>query len=217
MSNRKQHLATEIPAREQIAAWLIAYKADLTSWQLEQIQHYIQLLLDWNRAISLTAITEPAEIVARHFGESLFAASFLPLKDSRLADVGAGAGFPGLALKIAVPEIRLTLFESNSKKCAFLKEIIHRLDLKEAEVRRQRYETCQESSSYDFICARALGNYQILLPWARQMLRKTGNLALWLGTDDSVRMSRQKEFAWGAPVPIPESRRRVILLGRPVI
>ncbi len=102
--------------------------------QIVQISEYVQLLLKWNKSISLTSIVDPAEVVARHFGESMYAAKLLPVENCRLADVGTGAGFPGLALKIASPGIRLTLIESNKKKCAFLAEVVRTLEFTEVEI-----------------------------------------------------------------------------------
>src|SRR5271167_1724775 len=95
-----------------------------------QLEAYLDLLLRWNARINLTAVRDPEQIVTRHFGESLFAArilrddgAFTPLPVS-LADVGSGAGFPGIPIKLFVPEIHLTLIESQNKKATFLKEAI---------------------------------------------------------------------------------------------
>jgi 16S rRNA (guanine527-N7)-methyltransferase len=215
--NVGQTAKAAVPSIEQISLMLAPFKSDLSQVQLKQIQQYSEMLLHWNRTISLTAVTDPAEIIARHFGESLFAASFLDIGSSRLADVGTGAGFPGLALKIVFPEANIKLFEANLKKCAFLTEVVQRLGLANIEVRRARYEESgekAEAGGFDFICARALGEYKMLLSWAKRTLNRNGRIVLWLGTDDSVRIGRSKELFWEAPVPIPESRRRVILVGR---
>jgi 16S rRNA (guanine527-N7)-methyltransferase len=200
---------------ETIAATLAPFGASLSGGQLGAIREYISLLLRWNKSINLTAIDDPIEVLSRHFGESLFAASVLRIGKSRLADVGTGAGFPGLPLKIAVPNMELTLFESNSKKCAFLTDVVQRLELSGAGILRQRYEEFKAPEiGFDFVCARALGDYAAFLPWARRVLNPGGRVALWLGTDESIRLGRRSEFSWDTPIPIPESRRRVILVGR---
>src|SRR5579863_5761146 len=90
---------------------------------LPLIRAYISLLLKWNRAVSLTTVTNPVEIVARHFGESIFATKLLPMDNCRLVDIGTGAGFPGLAIKTFCSKLELMLVESNKKKCAFLNEV----------------------------------------------------------------------------------------------
>ena len=200
---------------ETIASILAPFRISLSEAQLTAIQRYLSLLLSWNRAMNLTAIDDPAEILARHFGESLFAVSFLDLNPSRLADVGTGPGFPGLPLKIAVPEMRLTLIEANLKKCAFLTEVSQRLELAGVEIVKGRFqEAVSRDRKFEFVCSRALGSFSEFLPWARAALSPGGEIVLWLGTDDSLRLARHKEFAWEAPVPIPESRRRVIMVGR---
>ena len=140
--------------------------------------------------------------------------TFLEIAGCRLADVGTGAGFPGLALKIAFPDMDLALFESNTRKCAFLTEISQRLGFSGVVIIRQRYEEFRTNGrGFDFACARALGDYAMFLQWARRVLKPGGRVVLWLGTEDSIRMGRRKGFRWQAPVAIPESRRRVILVG----
>jgi 16S rRNA (guanine527-N7)-methyltransferase len=165
--------------------------------------------------MNLTAIENPAEILPRHFGESLFAASILRLEKSRLADVGTGPGFPGLPLRIVVPDLALTLIESNLKKCAFLVETCQRLEFSNVEIVKKRFEEVGNSDQgFDFVCSRALGEFPIFLPWALQALKPGGSIVLWLGTEESVRLARRREFTWVSTIPIPESRRRVILIGR---
>jgi len=200
---------------EAIAATLAPFRIELSEAQLISIKDYVDILLLWNQTINLTAIEDPVEIVARHFGESLFAASFLDFAASRLADVGTGAGFPGLPLKIACPSAKITLIESNGRKCAFLKEIVQRLRLTDVDIRNQRYDEFESrGQAFDFVCARAMGDYAVFMPWARRVIRPGGRVVLWLGTDESIRLGRRKEFIWDAPVAIPESRRRVLLIGR---
>ena len=104
----------------------------------EKIRTYASLLLMWNRSISLTTVTEPLEILKIHFGESLFAISEVPISNGRLADVGSGAGFPGMALAIANFSLGVTLIESNAKKCTFLSEVARALELSNVTVTRSR-------------------------------------------------------------------------------
>jgi 16S rRNA (guanine527-N7)-methyltransferase len=199
-------------SRERIAAALAPFRIALSDEQIHSIQKYAQLLLRWNQAINLTAIDDPAELLTRHFGESIFAASFLKIGAKRLADVGSGPGFPGLPLKIVCPDIELTLIESNAKKCAFLVEVLQKLSLAKVEVARKRYEEVS-STGFDFVCSRALGDYKEFLSWAWRSLNGGGQVVLWLGTDESIRLGRSEGFRWEAPVAIPDSRRRVILVG----
>ena len=91
------------------------------------IRTYISMLVRWNSRISLTTVVDPVEILKFHFGESLFAISKVPISFGRLADVGSGAGFPGLPLGIFLPDLEVVLIESNVKKAAFLSEVIREL------------------------------------------------------------------------------------------
>jgi len=97
---------------------------------IKGVRTYSELLLKWNRIISLTSVTDVEQILRFHFGESLFALSMLPVEKSRLADVGSGAGFPGIPLAMASPSLTVTLIESNAKKYAFLNEVIRELKLR---------------------------------------------------------------------------------------
>src|SRR6266481_4264079 len=94
------HLPDEI-SNQQICEGLSPFAIFPNDIQITQIRKYILLLLKWNRSLNLTSIGDPTQIVRRHFGESMYAAKLLPVENCRLADVGTGPGFPGLALKIA--------------------------------------------------------------------------------------------------------------------
>jgi 16S rRNA (guanine527-N7)-methyltransferase len=178
------------------------------------IQKYISVLLRWNKKIALTTITDPPDIVRFHFGESMFGASALPIKEGRLADVGTGAGFPGLALKLLLPSLDLILIESNAKKASFLSECIRELNLAGVEVYRGRFEDIKsEERRFDFVTARALGRYSDLVVWSQRQLVPGGALVLWLGEQDAMEIRRTSNFDWRAPVPIAGSDRRVLLFG----
>ena len=202
---------------EEIARTLSPYvDKPVTDPQLARIARYLALLKKWNQTIPLTSIENDTEIVARHFGESMFAGSLFPLERGRLADVGSGAGFPGFPLKIAFPELQVTLVEPNVKKCAFLREAQRILGISGVEVVRSRYEDFSAApNSFDFLCSRALGGYGRLLQWSKTVLKPKGCVILWLGSEDSNILARTKGWNWALPVSIPESRRRVVLTGRP--
>src|ERR1700722_611550 len=178
---------------------------------------YIDLLLRWNRKIALTTVTDPAEVVNFHFGESLFAASRYNLENSRLADVGTGGGFPGLPLALAIPTLSVTLLESNLKKCASLAEILRKLAIRNATIFPGRMESFGPSTEkFDFITARAFGQFDELRSWAKVTLIERGKLVLWLGREDAEHISAQLGWSWDAPELIPGSKRRYILAGSPL-
>lgn len=192
------------------------YGVSLKAGIADQIRFYISLLLKWNRTISLTTITDPIEMLKFHFGESMFAASAVDFSQSRLADVGAGAGFPGIPLAIFVPGLDVTLIESNSKKSAFLSEVVRELRLKNVTVFRGRMEDFpSESRRFDFIAARALGHHNELLRWAKNSLMGSGRVVLWLGEADSLEISGDPGWSWDSTRLIPGSERRNILVGSP--
>jgi 16S rRNA (guanine527-N7)-methyltransferase len=184
--------------------------------QSHSINLYISLLLRWNQRVSLTTVTNPTDILRFHFGESLYAAVCVPILDGRLADVGSGAGFPGLPLRLARPDLELTMIESNMKKAAFLREVIRQLALGPSKVIRERMEDASITpSSVDFVTARALGNHFGTLEWSRTHLARGGKIALWLGEQDVAPISSVTGWSWSAPVHIPGSKRRFILAGSP--
>lgn len=202
---------------ELISENLAVYGVRPTNIQCDRIRVYISLLLKWNRSISLTTVTEEPEILKFHFGESLLALPMLEGNQCRLADVGTGAGFPGLPLRIFREDIELILIESNAKKCAFLSEIVRALALKNVQVLRARFEGVAElRGRLDSVVARALGGYGDLLKWSMESLRLGGKIVLWLGEDDARQISlANPAWDWRAPIPIPGSKRRFLLLGIP--
>jgi len=201
--------------------------AVLSPAQLLDISTYIDLLIRWNARINLTAIRDPEAIVARHFGESLFAARRLfpnpsassassAVKDSdrapTVADLGSGAGFPGLPIKLWAPEIALTLIESNHKKAAFLREVVRALTLTSVNVQAARAETLT-ATTFDVVTLRAVERFVATLPIAAQLVAPGGRLALLISAAqlDQARASLPL-FSWTTPDPIPLSDSRVLVV-----
>jgi len=182
--------------------------------QVLQIQDYIRILLAWNDKVNLTAIRDPLEILYRHFCECMFAGLSVPLEKGRLADVGTGAGFPGLPLKILRPGLQVFLVESNLKKATFLAEVIRELGLREAQVLVRRYEELHEEiAPLDFVCSRALGEYPKFLDWAHSDSLAANQVVLWIGTNDLPEIRKNLGWDWKEPIPVPNSLRRLILVG----
>src|ERR1700674_525413 len=201
----------------QICDALSPFSISPSADQIAKIREYMRILLKWNRSVSLTSIKDPIEIVGRHFGESMYASKLLPVENCRLADVGTGAGFPGLALKIVCPSLRLTLIESNKKKCAFLSEVVRSLDFSDVEIRPERFEQIRpETVLANIITSRAVGEYKQPLSWSANALVRRGHLALWIGAEDSTRIARTPSWTWQPAVRIPDSQRRFVLIGRPI-
>ena len=200
----------------QLISLLSPFDVRPSSDRLLQIREYLRLLRKWNQTLNLTSIRDPAEMVSRHFGESMFAASKMPVEKGRLAALGTGAGFPGLALKIICPELHVYLIESNNKKCAFLAEVVRALSLKGVDILPKRFEQVKlESSSFDLVTARALGGFSQILGWAKTALKERGHALLWLGGEDTTRISKATGWMWQSAIRIPESQQRYLLIGRP--
>ena len=182
--------------------------------QVLQIQQYIKILLAWNEKVNLTAIRDPLEILHRHFCESMYAAEAIPLEKGRLADVGSGGGFPGLALKIIRPGLHVFLVESNIKKVTFLAEVIRELGLSGAQVLARRYEELgEELAPVDYVCSRALGEFPSFLEWARSEQIAAKQVILWIGARDLLEIQKIHTWDWQEPIPVPNSLRRLLLVG----
>lgn len=205
-------------ARERIQALLAGFvdPGSLSSQQLTQVSAYLDLLLKWNSKINLTAVRDPEEIVTRHFGESFFAARHLfPVPDFSMTaiDVGSGAGFPGVPLKIWNAALSLTLIESNQKKATFLREVSRSLQLEGVTILNQRAETVRAKA--DLVSLRAVEHFEGIVPVASGLLRENGKLALLIG-EAQVEPAQNllPSLQWDLPIPIPLSRNRVLLAGR---
>jgi 16S rRNA (guanine527-N7)-methyltransferase len=182
--------------------------------QVLQIQQYIRILLHWNDKLNLTAIRDPLEILYRHFCESMYAAAVVPVENGRLADVGSGGGFPGLALKILRPDLRVFLIESSIKKVAFLAEVTRELGLKDVQVLARRYEELgEEIAPLDFVCSRALGEFPAFLDWGRSQQIAAKQVILWIGARDLPEIQKIRSWDWGEPIQVPHSLRRLLLVG----
>jgi 16S rRNA (guanine527-N7)-methyltransferase len=194
---------------------LMPYGVSASESLCDQIRTYSDLLLRWNQKIALTTVTDPAEIVRFHFGESLFAASLLAPLRGRLADLGSGAGFPGLALKLIAPDLHVTLIESNVKKATFLSEVVRNLNLQGAVAYRARMEEFPITSApFDFVTARAVGAHEKVLAWASSRLGAGARIALWVSSEDAWMISRDQGWTWQPPRLIPQTKNRYILAGR---
>lgn len=142
------------------------YKITLTENQYEQFQKYFELLAEWNEKMNLTAITDESGVALKHFADSLSLINFVDIpQNSSLADVGTGAGFPGVVLKIARPDIKLTLIDSLNKRLVFLGEVCAQLGI-EAELIHSRAEDGARDEklreSFDFAVSRAVARMNVL-------------------------------------------------------
>lgn len=152
--------------------------------QLSQFDSYARFLVEYNEKINLTAITEYSEIVEKHFYDSLLLSKYRKMEGT-LVDVGTGAGFPGVVLKIAYPELKVKLIEPLHKRCVFLNELIERLDLKDIEVLNVRAEDYSKNhrEAFDFVTARAVTNLNALIELCGAMVKLDGCFIALRGKD----------------------------------
>src|SRR2546430_1416151 len=155
---------------------------ELNGLQLEQFLRYRQELLDWNTRMNLTAITDPEEVLIKHFLDSLSVLKVYDNPRTRLLDIGSGAGFPGLPLKIVRPQWQVVLLEATRKKVAFLQHIIETLQLENVEAVHARAEDVGHKPEYraafDVVTARAVASLPALLEYAAPFCRVGGQIIL---------------------------------------
>ncbi len=188
----------------------------LSLLQLESILIYINTLARWNKQTNLTSINDPEEVVTRHFGESLFAARHLFPHlgvNRQVVDIGAGAGFPGLPLKIYDQSISLTLVESKNKKATFLREVIRTLHLNSASVYCGRAENLTHGTA-DIVTLRAVERFENVLLVAMNILRQGGTIGLLIGDKQVEEATRLTGVEWEHPRSVPLSNNRVFLSGK---
>lgn len=150
---------------------------ELTSQQLEKLNQFYELLISWNQKMNLTRIIEKEDVYLKHFYDSLTLSKVIDLKqDLTLCDVGSGAGFPGIVLKICFPNLKITLLDSLQKRVNYLNEIIKKLDLKNIEAIHTRAEDYakQNREKFDIVTARAVANLKILSELCIPMVKVNG-------------------------------------------
>ena len=194
--------------------------AALSLAQLRLISMYVDLLLHWNGRVNLTAIREPEEIVTRHFGESIFAARQLFPQPkagagamAHVIDIGSGAGFPGLPIKIWAPQVQLTLIESNQKKSTFLREVVRHLKLADIDVFAGRAEAYLGSKG-DVVTFRAVDRFDSVIRIAASLTSPDGQLVVIIGKSQLDQLQELiSGIRWKEPVGLPLSSSRVMIIG----
>jgi 16S rRNA (guanine527-N7)-methyltransferase len=205
---------TKALSDETIRRALGDFNIPVDNKQIQLIQQYMDILRRWNEKLNLTAIRDPLEILYRHFCESMFAAVAVSVPFGRLADIGTGAGFPGIPLKIIQPELELFLVESNIKKGTFLAEVVRDLELSASRVLISRYEELSEElAPLDFVCSRALGEFGPFLEWAAREKLSARRTLLWIGGRDIEEVRKSPHWEWQEPISVPHSLRRFLLVG----
>lgn len=200
-------------------------KIELTEEQIKQFYDYMDLLLEWNEKMNLTAITDPEEIILKHFVDSLTIAYDIP-KEASLVDVGTGAGFPGIPLKIYRKDIKVVLVDSLNKRINFLNEVIEKLKLEKIETIHSRAEEFGRNKKYretfEIATSRAVANLSTLSEYLLPLVKKEGICICMKGNEIKEELEKarkaiqllggkeikQKEFT----LPNSDMKRNIIIL-----
>lgn len=177
----------------------------LSDTQIQQLHSHYQLLSRWNKTLNLTAIRDLETAVLRHYCESLFLGVSLPSRNLSVADLGSGAGFPGIPMAVLRPDCRFTLIESHKRKAVFLREGTRGYpNVQVAALRAEQVEI-----SFDWLVSRAV-------PW-QDVLERVPELAprvaLLLGAGDAIKLLKTKGIAWRPTVTLPWGKRRKLVMG----
>ena len=204
------------------------FNLTLSDSQLEQFESYFNILSEWNQRINLTRIISREDVYSKHFLDSLSCLLALPTLPAHVIDVGAGAGFPGVVLKIAQPHIQLTLVEATQKKATFLRHLVEALALAQVTVVAERIETVgqdkQHRAKYDLAVARAVAAMPVLAEYMLPLLRLGGVMLAQKGVDPAaeVQAAAQALRLLGGrhrqtlPVTVPdlEAARHLVLIDK---
>lgn len=205
------------------------YGIALSDKQMEQFNRYFELLVEWNEKINLTAITEPKEVAIKHMIDSITAYDEKIFQDGvTVIDVGTGAGFPGLPLKIFCPEIKLTLMDSLNKRIKFLQTVVEELGLQDVECVHARAEEGARNKKYresfDIAVSRAVARLPILCEYCLPFVKKGGHFIALKGMqfhEEAEEAAKAIKVMGGSkteirPVKLPEidDKRAVITINK---
>ena len=163
--------------KEQFLEELKKIDINISFDTLSKLDSYYHLLVEENKKYNLTAITEEKEVYLKHFYDSLTLSKIVELNNQYLLDIGTGAGFPGLVLKIVFPELKIDLLDSTTKRCQFLQMVIDKLELKNINVINARAEEYAKENreKYDIVTSRAVAPLKHLLEYSIPLLKINGN------------------------------------------
>ncbi|MGF7049290.1 16S rRNA (guanine527-N7)-methyltransferase [Paenibacillus sp. DS2015] len=202
---------------------------NLSEFQLEQFEIYFNELVSWNEKMNLTGITEREQVYTKHFYDSVSLAFFMDMsKVKNLADIGSGAGFPGIPLKICFPDLQLTIIDSLNKRITFLQNIVDQLKLSNVTLIHGRAEECghkrEHRDQYDLVTARAVAKLGMLNEFCLPFVRVGGIFAAMKGSDPSVEIQEAtrslKELRSEVKqvekftLPIEEADRHIVLISK---
>lgn len=158
---------------------------------LNKLKDYMNLLLEWNKKFNLTSILEPDKIYIKHFYDSICLSKIGNLDNKKICDFGTGAGFPGIVIAVLYKNSKITLIESNNKKCIFLNEVKKKLNLENIEIIKVRVEEYSKLNKevFDIVTCRAVSNINIILELSCQLVKIKGVFAPLKSNIDEINNS----------------------------
>lgn len=181
---------------KKINDYLVEIQIELTDKQLMQFYNYMNLLIEWNRKINLTTIIEPEEIILKHFVDSIIISKYIE-NDLKVIDVGTGAGFPGIPLKIIRGDLDIVLLDSLNKRINFLNEVIKELQLKNVYSIHARVEEFAKNKKYresfDIVTSRAVANMSTLSEYMLPLTKVGGKMLAMKGPDFKDEITKSKK------------------------
>lgn len=198
---------------------------ELNDYQVKQFYNYMKLLIEWNKKINLTAIIDPEDIILKHFIDSLTIAKYINEKD-KIADIGTGAGFPGIPIKILKPENEMLLVDSLNKRIKFLEMVIQEDKLKNIKILHGRAEEIGHNKAYrgnfDVVTSRAVAKLNILLEYMLPLLKLGGKCICLKGPniEEELEEARNAIKILGGQIdkieqmelPYSDNRRNIIII-----
>ncbi len=197
----------------------------LTDEMIKKLDRYADLLKEWNEKINLTAIVEKEEVIEKHFFDSLLLLKYIK-NCEKLADIGSGAGFPGMVIAIAREDIQVTLIEPTGKRCTFLETIKKELSVNNVEIINQRAEEYISINReiYDVVTARAVANLQVLAELCIPFVKVNGQFISMKGSqgEEEANLAEHAFMELGASKPVikncvlPDEAKRVFVIGNKI-
>ncbi|WP_435002568.1 16S rRNA (guanine(527)-N(7))-methyltransferase RsmG [Bacillus atrophaeus] len=212
---------------EEFTSGLAKKGISLSSRQLEQFELYYEMLVEWNEKINLTSITEKKEVYLKHFYDSITAAFYVDFKQvNTICDVGAGAGFPSLPIKICFPHLQVSIVDSLNKRITFLEKLAEALQLENTSFYHDRAETFGQRQdlreSYDIVTARAVARLSVLSELCLPLVKKNGLFValkaasaeeeLKAGKKAITTLGGELEQVHSFKLPLEESDRNIIVM-----